>query len=112
MENLILEYRNYLVSEKMRSHNTVNSYVSDLENYVYYLNNFLNIDEVHFIEPEHIKKYLSYLKSLGYSDAAISRALSSIKSFITSSTLNTTGNFFTFLGLVIAEAGLLVIISS
>ena len=81
MDDLILEYRNYLISEKMRSHNTVNSYVSDLENYVYYLNNTLMIDDVKVVESEHIKKYLTYIKSLGYSDASMSRALSSIKSF-------------------------------
>lgn len=81
MEELILEYRNYLVSEKMRSSNTVNSYVSDLENYCYYLTNNLLIEDVKDIEAEHIKKYLSYIKSLGYSASSISRALSSIKSF-------------------------------
>ena len=59
MEDLILEYRNYLVSEKMRSSNTVNSYVSDLENYCYFLTNNLLIENVKDIEAEHIKKYLS-----------------------------------------------------
>ena len=81
MEDLILEYRNYLVSEKMRSSNTVNSYVSDLENYCYFLTNNLLIENVKDIEAEHIKKYLSYIKGLGYSASSISRALSSIKSF-------------------------------
>ena len=81
MEDLILEYRNYLVSEKMRSSNTVNSYVSDLENYWYFLTNNLLIENVKDIEAEHIKKYLSYIKGLGYSASSISRALSSIKSF-------------------------------
>ena len=49
MEELILEYRNYLVSEKMRSSNTVNSYISDLENYCYYLTN--NYDILKLILP-------------------------------------------------------------
>lgn len=81
MEDLIIEYRNYLVSEKMRSSNTVNSYISDLENYVYYLTNTLLIENVLDIEADHIKKFLSYIKSLGYSASSIARTLSSIKSF-------------------------------
>ena len=66
MEELILEYRNYLVSEKMMVQNTVNAYVSDIENYVYYLMNTLNIESATEISSEDIKKYLSYIKSLGY----------------------------------------------
>lgn len=81
MEELILEYRNYLVSEKMMVHNTVNAYVSDIENYVYYLMNTLNIEKATDITAEDIKKYLSYIKSLGYLSSSSSRALSSIKSF-------------------------------
>ena len=81
MEELILEYRNYLVSEKMRVANTVDAYVNDLENYVYYLTNTLMIDDVKLIEAEHIKKYFNYMKNLGYSASSMSRALSSIKSF-------------------------------
>lgn len=81
MEDFILEYRNYLVSEKMRSSNTVNSYISDLENYVYYLTNTLLIENVLDIEADHIKKFLGYIKNLGYSASSIARTLSSIKSF-------------------------------
>jgi integrase/recombinase XerD len=81
MEELILEYRNYLVSEKMMVQNTVNAYVSDIENYVYYLMNTLNIESATEISSEDIKKYLSYIKSLGYLSSSSSRALSSIKSF-------------------------------
>ena len=81
MEERIIEYRNYLVSEKMRSSNTVDAYVSDLENYCYYLTNTLMIEDVSFIETEHIKKFLSYIKNLGYSASSIARTLSSIKSF-------------------------------
>lgn len=81
MEELILEYRNYLVSEKMMVQNTVNAYVSDIENYVYYLTNSLYIDDVALISSEDIKKYLSYIKGLGYLTSSMSRALSSIKSF-------------------------------
>ena len=81
MENTIIEYRNYLISERMKSNNTVSSYVSDIENYLYYIQNNLMIDQVDLISTEDIKKYLNYIKKLGYSNASMSRSLSSIKSY-------------------------------
>ena len=81
MEEVLVEYQHYLVSEKMKSLNTVKSYSSDLENYLYYLNEKLNISEVENITTDDIKKYLVYLKKLGYTATSSSRALSAIKSF-------------------------------
>lgn len=81
MEEYIVEFRNYLFSEKMRSINTVNSYVSDIENYLYYLTENKKIESVLHIDSECIKSYLKYIKNLGYSSASMSRALSSIKAF-------------------------------
>lgn len=81
MEEIIIEYQHYLVSEKMKSSNTVKSYSSDLENYLYYLSEKLLITDLNLIKTEDIKKYLAYLKKLGYSATSSSRALSAIKSF-------------------------------
>ncbi len=81
MDEILIEYQHYLVSEKMKSINTVKSYSSDLENYLYYLNEKLNIFEVENITTDDIKKYLVYLKKLGYTATSSSRALSAIKSF-------------------------------
>lgn len=81
MEELIIEYQHYLISEKMKSDNTVKSYISDLQNYTYYLAEKLGIDDAKNITSETIKKYLSYLKKLGYSATSSSRSLSAIKSF-------------------------------
>ena len=81
MENVILEYRNYLISEKMKSSNTVSSYISDIENYMYYLENEKMIDDVSLITTADIKDYLAYVKKCGYTTSSISRSLSSIKSF-------------------------------
>ncbi len=80
-DNIILEYRSYLVSEKMRSLNTVNSYCSDIENYLYFLENNLHIMNLNEINNDNIKSYLSYLKKLQYSSSSSGRSLSSIKSF-------------------------------
>lgn len=81
MDEILLEYQHYLVSEKMKSLNTVKSYSSDLENYLYYLNEKLNIFDVENITTDDIKKYLVYLKKLGYTSTSSSRSLSAIKSF-------------------------------
>lgn len=81
MEELIVEYQHYLISEKMKSDNTVKSYVSDLQNYLFYLVEKMGIEDVKNVTSETIKKYLTYLKKLGYSATSSSRALSAIKSF-------------------------------
>ncbi len=81
MEELINEYQHYLISEKMKSENTVKSYVSDLANYLYYLENKLKLTDAKEITTDHIKNYLAYLKKLGYSSTSASRSLSAIKSF-------------------------------
>ena len=81
MNDLISEYQHYLVSEKMKSENTVHSYVSDLQNYIYYLNEKQGIDDIRDVDTKTIQKYLAYLKKLGYSPTSTSRALSAIKSF-------------------------------
>lgn len=81
MNDLISEYQHYLVSEKMKSENTVHSYVSDLQNYIYYLNEKQGIDDIRNVDTKTIQKYLAYLKKLGYRPTSTSRALSAIKSF-------------------------------
>lgn len=81
MNDLISEYQHYLVSEKMKSENTVHSYVSDLQNYIYYLNEKQGIDDIRDVDTKTIQKYLAYLNKLGYSPTSTSRALSAIKSF-------------------------------
>ena len=50
MNDLISEYQHYLVSEKMKSENTVHSYVSDLQNYIYYLNEKQGIDDIRDVD--------------------------------------------------------------
>ena len=51
----------------MKSENTVHSYVSDLQNYIYYLNEKQGIDDIRDVDTKTIQKYLAYLKKLGYS---------------------------------------------
>ena len=64
MNDLISEYQHYLVSEKMKSENTVHSYVSDLQNYIYYLNEKQGIDDIRDVDTKTIQKYLAYWHSI------------------------------------------------
>lgn len=81
MNNLITEFCHYMASEKMRSMNTISSYRSDLENYIYYLENKLLIDNIKHVTIDDVKKYFAYMKKMGYSATSMSRELSSIKAF-------------------------------
>lgn len=81
MDELVTEYATYLASEKMKSNNTIQSYSSDVLNYLYYLENVKGITDIKNVTNEDIKNYLAYLKKMGYSPSSSSRALSTLKSF-------------------------------
>lgn len=81
MMNLITEFCHYMASEKMRSMNTINSYRSDLENYIYFLENKLLIENIKHVKADDIKKYFAYMKKMGYTATSMSRELSSIRAF-------------------------------
>lgn len=81
MDELVTEYTTYLASEKMKSSNTIQSYGSDVLNYLYYLQNVKGITDIKNVTTEDVKNYLAYLKKMGYSPSSSSRALSTLKSF-------------------------------
>lgn len=81
MNNLITEFCHYMASEKMRSMNTINSYKSDLENYIYFLENKMLIENIKHVKTDDIKKYFAYMKKMGYTATSMSRELSSIRAF-------------------------------
>lgn len=81
MKELAIEYRYYLRSERNMQKNTIDSYVSDIENYLTYLEEVLYIDEVELIKEDDITRFLLSLKKKKFSTTTISRYLSSIKSF-------------------------------
>lgn len=81
MNNLITEFCHYLVSEKGRKMNTLVSYKTDLENYIYFLENKLLIDNIKDVTVDDVKKYFAYMKKMGYSASSMSRELSSIRAF-------------------------------
>lgn len=81
MEQLVVEYTSYLASEKMKSQETIKAYRSDILNYIYFLENVSNIHNIKDVTTEDVKKYLAYLKKLGYNASSSSRELSALKSF-------------------------------
>jgi len=81
MEELITEFCAYLASEKMKSANTIESYRSDIMNFVYYFETIKGINDIKKITTDDILGYLNHLKKLGYKARSSSRALSALKSF-------------------------------
>lgn len=81
MEELVREFCAYLASEKMKSNNTINSYRSDILNYIYYLKNIKNIYQINQATTKDIIEYFDYLKKLGYQARSSSRCLSALKAF-------------------------------
>lgn len=81
MQNLVIEYRYYLQSEKMMSANTVAAYVKDIEHYVDFLQKKCMINDASDITSDEINRFLLFLKKSKYTSTSMSRYLSSIKSF-------------------------------
>ena len=81
MQNLVIEYRYYLQSEKMMSANTVAAYVKDIEHYVDFLQKKCMITDANDITSDEINRFLLFLKKSKYTSTSMSRYLSSIKSF-------------------------------
>lgn len=76
MLDLIHAYENYLTKVKKASANTIGSYMRDIRQFAEWLNvNVLDVTQLN------IHSYLSYLESIGKSNATISRSVASLKNF-------------------------------
>lgn len=76
MLDLIHAYENYLTKVKKASANTIGSYMRDIRQFAQWLNeNVLDVTQLN------IRSYLSYLESIGKSNATISRSVASLKNF-------------------------------
>lgn len=78
-EELISYYQRFLVEEKGASPNTVSSYMRDVNQYYHWLVGE-GVTLQHAEQPD-IERYVRYLLSLGKSNATVTRALASLKSF-------------------------------
>ncbi|HHU80845.1 MAG: site-specific tyrosine recombinase XerD [Bacilli bacterium] len=81
MDELAIEYKYYLATEKMVSENTINSYMNDIEKYLEFLKEKSLVDDPKYILDEHIRDFLAHLRKRKYSSSSRSRYLSAIKSF-------------------------------
>lgn len=76
MLDLIHAYENYLTKVKKASANTIGSYMRDIRQFAQWLNkNVLDVTQLN------IRSYLSFLESIGKSNATISRSVASLKNF-------------------------------
>lgn len=80
MEELIAQYKVYLVEEKRSSDNTVQSYVRDVRTFSAYLKEG-DFESFSSVAEEDIVAYLDVLQNIGRSLATIARAVASLKAF-------------------------------
>lgn len=76
---MLKEFENYLKNVKKYSINTVNSYVSDINIFISYL----NFEKVNYknINRDIIRSYLKYLDENNYKSSSINRILSSLNDY-------------------------------
>ena len=68
-------YKEFLLSEKNLSQNTINNYIVDLKQFLIFLIKHVSIDK-------NIEKYISSLRNKNISNATINRKISSLKNFL------------------------------
>ena len=81
MKHILNQYLGYLNSKSL-SDNTIKNYFRDLIEYFEYLKQN-NLSPIKSIEPNHVRKMLSYIIEKNFKRASISRKISAIKSYIT-----------------------------
>lgn len=77
----IEDFKHYLSSVKGMSKNTIDAYISDLNQYGLFMRTYQFIETPEDILEEHIKKYLLSLKRKDLSNKSISRKITAIKDF-------------------------------
>lgn len=80
MLDLIHAYENYLSKVKKASANTIASYIRDIRQYTDWIHGSVNKDVVDATQLN-IRNYLSYLLSIGKSNATVSRVAASLKNY-------------------------------
>ncbi len=80
MEKAYINYCNYLMSKKGTSSNTLTSYQRDLRQLMQYLQE-CDLSDWKTVSDQHMNQYFLHLKDLRKSDATISRAMSTARSF-------------------------------
>ncbi|MBS3970652.1 MAG: site-specific integrase, partial [Clostridia bacterium] len=81
MRVLLERFIHYLAVERGLSDNTLSSYLSDLEQFITFLEE-KNIASVHVLNNQHLIEYILFLKSNSKAPATISRNRAAIKTFM------------------------------
>jgi len=80
-KKLINDFLLYLATEKRCSKHTVISYRTDLNNFIFFIKEKLNKDNLSELKYSDFRAWLSFKKSKKCKNTSISRSLSSVKSF-------------------------------
>ena len=80
MVDLIQAYETYLIKVKQSSSNTVSSYIRDIRQFTFWLDENACSDVV-AVQPEQFHSYLLFLQQQGRSASTVSRNLASLKNF-------------------------------
>ena len=75
LDNHLDIYKEYLLSEKNLSQNTINNYLVDLKQFFIFFVKFESINQ-------NIEKYISSLRKKNISNSSINRKISSLKNFL------------------------------
>lgn len=82
MLDLIEAYENYLSNVKKASANTIASYIRDIRQFAYWLQNSQTVS-LAAASSDDIRRYLTYMQEEGRSAATTSRSLAGLKNFYT-----------------------------
>ncbi len=81
MNSLLKKFILYINFDLRLSSNTVQSYQSDLDKYIAFINDKYNINDINLISHAHIRKYIAHLTKTDHKPSSINRNISSIKKF-------------------------------
>lgn len=81
LKRLLKEFEYYLRITKGLSPNTIKSYITDLDEYVFFLTKNYAIKDPNTISKQHIRNFIGRLKRKHNTNSSISRKVSAIRSF-------------------------------
>lgn len=81
LKRLLKEYEYYLKITKGLSPNSISSYITDLVEYVEFIEKNYAIQDPSIITKQHIRNFVARLKRKGSSNSSVSRKMSAIRSF-------------------------------
>ena len=81
LKRLLKEYEYYLRVTKRLAKNTINSYNTDLSEYIEFLEKNYTLRDPNQIEKQHIRNFIGRLKRKNNTASSVSRKLSAIRSF-------------------------------